>query len=141
MPRIVKILAVAFLLLLAWVFLRSSPAGNGAAPEGEPSGVVPSSPLEALAHSIVRQIYPEATLVMRHTSPVDGSLAHFLYYSPVPRDPGKIVSYLRSSRASIKRVVEGSSWYVSAVLSVEGNSVLVDFYPDYEKNRLVVMVR
>ena len=142
-PRIVKILIVAVILFAAWQFLRSGHTiiPTPSAPENKETGVRPTAPLEVFADSVIHQIYPNATLVMHHGSPVGDKIAYFMYYRPVPSSPDAIISYLRSSGAEIQRSVSGQNWYVSAILSKDGSPVTMDFYPDYEKNALVVMVR
>jgi len=120
MPRIVKILAL-LLVFAAWMFFQ------------------PPSPTAALndpVDSVLRDAYPDAVLLMRHASPA----GNFLYYRPVPEDPERILSHLPNS-AEVQMVVRGRNWYVSAVVNAEGNRFVVDFYPDYENNRLVVLVR
>ncbi len=139
-PRIVKILFVVVILLGAWQFLHSR--GNASEPESEGEGGVRlTAPLEVFADGVVHDIYSEAVLFMHHGSPVGGRMAYFLYYRPIPDSPHRIIEYLRSADANILRSVSGDNWYVSATLPFEGNSVTVDFYPDREKNALVVMVR
>lgn len=143
MPRIVKIIIVALVVFAAWQVLHS---GNlklpqPPAPENEEVGVRPTAPLEVFADEVVHNIYPGATLIMHHGSPVGGKIAYFMYYRPLPETPEKILSYLRSSGAEIQKSMTGDDWYVSAILSNDGMPVTIDFYPDREKNSLVVMVR
>jgi len=141
-PRIVKIIIVAVILFAAWQFVRSGNAilPKPSAPENKETAVRPTAPLEVFADSIVHQIFPDATLVMHHGTPRNGTVVYFMYYRPIPSSPDAILSYLRSSGAEIQKSVSGENWYVSAVLSKDGAPVAIDFYPDYEKNALVVMV-
>ena len=139
-PRIVKILFVVAVIFAVWQFLNSG-AGVSEPESSSGGGVCPTAPLEVFADTVVHDIYPKSVLFMHHGSPVGDKIAYFLYYRPIPDSPDKIIEYFHSTGAQIQRNVSGDNWYVSAVLTSEGNTVLIDFYPDREKNALVVMVR
>ncbi|HIP74142.1 MAG TPA: hypothetical protein EYH14_00625 [Euryarchaeota archaeon] len=140
MPRIVKLLAVLLIICAVWICVRNP------APSRTDGGVAGGSvrldhPLEAAVHSTVLGAFPGATLVERHAAPVNGTTIHFLYYRPLPDGPDRVLSHLQSSGAEVLRVIGGWNWYVSASVVLDGNIVVVDFYPDRENNRLVVAVR
>ncbi|MDN5358327.1 MAG: hypothetical protein PWP76_170 [Candidatus Diapherotrites archaeon] len=138
-PRIVKILLLLVVVYAAW---RLAPqiritGYSVLSSEEKPVPIRPVAPLEVFAHGIVTSAYPDASLVMRHST----GGRYFLYYSPVPGGPDALVSEIQSRGGKVVRLVNGSNWYLSADFDVNGNSVLLDAYPDREGNRLVVLVR